>query len=494
MSTNKPDFWTGLTHQIKSIFQSIFGGRTLSSSNPSHGNRRKHTPAPDAAPSASGSSRIEALFDEAFEQLSDEERATFKELVQTSGSPEQLGQALAQLPRFEAVLIEINRKENERRNHLLSLFRQILDTQFWSESQKIIEDHPELLEGDAETLLGVMIEGSSKQNEKQDIETIQVLLRRCREIGIEAAFLEVVHTYLRIRQDLQVPPELEKDVRENGALGQESKKNPTILPKQIALLESMLPKIDKDGYPDLWAATNSDLALAYSCTPGGNREKNFEKAIHFCQQALTVYTADYNPLIHSRTLVNLGRFYMEFPTGDREANLLKGIDCYNQAASCISPAAAPFEFAATQNSLGCTYSELRTGDREANLQQAVVYFEKALEYRTLKNDPIGYAMTQVNLGGVYMEQTSGDLNHNIQAAIGCFKESLKVSTPDHAPMDYATAMNNLGIAYMRLREGDRNANLQASIASFQNALRFWTPANVPWNFAMANNNLEGIPE
>jgi hypothetical protein len=110
MSANKPDFWTGLTNQIKSIFQPVFGGQIQATSiqpNGEHMPVHKTNQMEDATPSASTSVRLQAIF----EQLSKYERELFKELEKTSDSPEILEQALIQHPRLQDTFSEIKRKE-----------------------------------------------------------------------------------------------------------------------------------------------------------------------------------------------------------------------------------------------------------------------------------------------------------------------------------------------------------------------------------------------
>ena len=62
----------------------------------------------------------------------------------------------------------------------------------WEESQKVVEEHPELLSEEADSLLGGLAQAVEDVNVRTMVMKYQTLLRRCREVGIPRAFAEQV--------------------------------------------------------------------------------------------------------------------------------------------------------------------------------------------------------------------------------------------------------------------------------------------------------------
>ena len=82
---------------------------------------------------------------------------------------------------------EINQQE------LLATLRPFITANTWDASQRIVEEHPELLSDEADGLLVryiQMAEAQGNQKARAVFEEHRALLRRCREIGVEAAFAE----------------------------------------------------------------------------------------------------------------------------------------------------------------------------------------------------------------------------------------------------------------------------------------------------------------
>ncbi len=65
-----------------------------------------------------------------------------------------------------------------------------LQARTWSESRRVVEEHPELLSDEADALLGQLIAAQEDANARRYLEEHRALLRRCREVGIESAFRE----------------------------------------------------------------------------------------------------------------------------------------------------------------------------------------------------------------------------------------------------------------------------------------------------------------
>jgi len=65
-----------------------------------------------------------------------------------------------------------------------------IQAQTWDGSRRILEAHPELLSEEADGLLGQLIEVQEDDGARRTLEEHRALLRRCREVGLEAAFAE----------------------------------------------------------------------------------------------------------------------------------------------------------------------------------------------------------------------------------------------------------------------------------------------------------------
>ncbi|MCS7055384.1 MAG: hypothetical protein NZM18_04320 [Thermoflexales bacterium] len=76
---------------------------------------------------------------------------------------------------------------------LFQTMQEFLQAETWAESQRILEQHPELLEERAEALLERLIRAArihGHENAAKLLDEHRAILRRCREIGILRAFAE----------------------------------------------------------------------------------------------------------------------------------------------------------------------------------------------------------------------------------------------------------------------------------------------------------------
>src|SRR3989442_7987083 len=89
------------------------------------------------------------------------------------------GQALPELPAID------------HRQILLQRLIAFIQAQTWTESQHLLEAHPECLETEADVLLEQLAAAQQDDGPRQLIEQHRALLARCREGGIEAAFAEL---------------------------------------------------------------------------------------------------------------------------------------------------------------------------------------------------------------------------------------------------------------------------------------------------------------
>ncbi|MDQ7030286.1 MAG: hypothetical protein Q9O62_11165 [Ardenticatenia bacterium] len=100
--------------------------------------------------------------------------------------------------------------------------RDFIAADTWTASRRILEQHPELLSDDADALLGRLIDaarhvgaqGTAPDEDTQrlirTLEQHRALLRRCRDVGVDRAFAEIVGAQ---RATPPIPPEFQDDLR-----------------------------------------------------------------------------------------------------------------------------------------------------------------------------------------------------------------------------------------------------------------------------------------
>ena len=113
--------------------------------------------------------------------------------------------ALRQLAEQAAAKLEQLRQENPEAYQqlaeaaqqamppLLQTIQEFIRAESWAESQRILEQHPELLSDQADALLGQLLDAARAQNDEGAERILgehRTLLRRCREVGIAQAFAE----------------------------------------------------------------------------------------------------------------------------------------------------------------------------------------------------------------------------------------------------------------------------------------------------------------
>ena len=128
-------------------------------------------------------------------------------------SQEDLERLLAERPelraRFEAAM-------NEAAPPFLHLLSRFIGAQSWDESQRIVEANPDLLSDEADAALAQMIDVASTQGDENAVRILEehrALLRRCREIGIAAAFAEHASKRGSGRGGVSVPPQFREDLQ-----------------------------------------------------------------------------------------------------------------------------------------------------------------------------------------------------------------------------------------------------------------------------------------
>ncbi|MEH2079713.1 MAG: hypothetical protein V7K89_06780, partial [Nostoc sp.] len=162
--------------------------------------------------------------------------------------------------------------------------------------------------------------------------------------------------------------------------------------------------------------------------PLGSKASNMEVAITGYEVALTVYTREALPESWAATQNNLAIAYSERIKGDRADNIEIAIAAYTAALTVYTREALPESWAATQNNLANAYSERIKGDRADNIEIAIAAYTAALTVRTSEALPESWATTQNNLAIAYSERIKGDRADNIEIAITAYTGALTVYT------------------------------------------------------------------
>lgn len=201
---------------------------------------------------------------------------------------------------------------------LLDVLQQFINARTWPASQRIVEEHPELLSEEADTLLERLAQAQDNTDAPNVVEQLRALLRRCREVGVERAFAEV--TAGAGRGGLNIPPDSQSLIRELSQLPRRSD-----MPRRIEVCRQILAQVDRRSNPALWAALQVELANSLAQTPLGDRAENIEQAIHHYQLALEVYTREAFPEQWAGTTMGLANAFSDRIRGDRAANIEQAI-------------------------------------------------------------------------------------------------------------------------------------------------------------------------
>jgi tetratricopeptide (TPR) repeat protein len=168
----------------------------------------------------------------------------------------------------------------------------------------------------------------------------------------------------------------------------------------IAGYEILLEVFTVTESPEIWAQTQNNLAISYSCRINGDRTENQEKAIEGYEAALEIRNKDNFPSQWATTQDNLASAYSERLKGDRAENPEKAIAGYQSVLEIFTKEDFPLDWAITQNNLASAYSVWIKGDIEENQEKAIAGYQSVLEIRIKENSPIDWAITHNNCGSV----------------------------------------------------------------------------------------------
>ena len=134
-------------------------------------------------------------------------------------------------------------------------------------------------------------------------------------------------------------------------------------------------------------AVIGNFAGLISQFPLGNRAINLEIAITANQTMLSFFTHSQYPAEWAATQNNLATAYSDRLKGDRAENIEEAIARYHLALEVRTREDFREKWAATQNNLANAYSDRLKGDRAENIEEAIARYHLALEVRTSEAFP-----------------------------------------------------------------------------------------------------------
>jgi CHAT domain-containing protein len=226
--------------------------------------------------------------------------------------------------------------------------------------------------------------------------------------------------------------------------------------------------------------------------PLGRKSSNMEIAIAGYEVALKIFNRYDDPEKWAATQNNLAIAYTHRIKGEGGENIEKAIAFYETALQVRTRAAFPQDWAMTQNNLATAYFYRIKGDRGENIERAITFFEAALQVYTRPAFPQDWAMTQNNLANAYLYRIKGDRGENIETAIALYEAALQVRTRAAFPQDWAMTQNNLATAYFYRIKGDRGENIERAIKCQKGALEVYTPTTLPLACLRSGQNLGNL--
>ncbi|MBN1483898.1 MAG: tetratricopeptide repeat protein [Chloroflexia bacterium] len=397
-------------------------------------------------------------------------------------------------------------KKSPEPKQLLKTLRAFLLAGTWNESRRIVEEHPELLSDRVDAMIGQMLAALEESPARSLLEAHCTLLRRCREVGVGAAFaptaeinnvnLEKASTPILGAAEAGTPKNVNRPAFTKQPAGVQSilkelAQPPQIraMPRRVELCRQALAIVQREENPRRWAALQSELGNSLAQNPQGERAENIERALQCHQLALEVRTRTSLPEQWAATQNNLAAAYWMRIRGERADNIERAIQHYQRALEVYTRAAFPADWAMTVNNLASAYSERIRGERADNVERAIQHYQRALEVYTRTAFPSQWASAQNNLANAYSKRIRGERADNVERAIQHYQLALEVYTRTAFPVQWAGIQNNLASAYSERIRGERADNVERAIQHYQLALEVYTRAAFPAQWASAQHNL-----
>ncbi|CAD5941797.1 CHAT domain-containing tetratricopeptide repeat protein [Planktothrix agardhii] len=257
----------------------------------------------------------------------------------------------------------------------------------------------------------------------------------------------------------------------------------------IAAYQAALEVYNREAFPEQWASTQHNLAIAYCKRIKGGKADNIERAIETYQAALEIHTRETFPEDWAMTQRNLANAYGERIKGVKADNIEHAISGYQDALEVYKREAFPKQWASTQHSLATAYYKRIKGEKADNIERAIETYQAALEIRTREVFPEDWATTQHNLALAYGDRIKGRKSENIEHAIAAFQDVLEVYKREAFPEQWASTQHNLATAYYKRIKGEKADNIERAISACQATLEIYTCEAFPEDWARTQINL-----
>ena len=303
---------------------------------------------------------------------------------------------------------------------LLETLQAFINADTWAESRRILDDHPELLSDEADALLAHLVEAARAQGDERArrvLEQHRDLLRRCREVGVEAAFADLVGAK---RAAPPIPPEFREDLRR----AQEGEQRHQQM-GDLAALNAAVAAWERILHHPAFEGADERFRLAAMNDAGGAFFRRFEA------------------------------------TGDLED--LKTATALWQQAIARTPEGSP-DWASMQANLGVALrTRFEALGAVADLDAAIEAFQKALG--VARQGSPDWAMYQNNLGLALSTRFEAlEEVADLDAAIEAVQKALPVFSPETFPEYTLRAALPLGRLLMRRQKEEDLEHLAAAYA------------------------------
>jgi len=394
---------------------------------------------------------------------------------------------------------------------------QLLEAETWETIRQVIKNHSELLNEGVDLVVGKYISQEHEPDVKEALIERLDLLRRCREVGVEAALVERTagfdfilqkiseaeasgDWYSCIRLCRQALSMFERHENAflwgmlHGALGNSLFRYPQQdraenLELAIFHHQKALEAYTRSDFPERWALNQFSLANAYQARIRGERSENLELSIEHYEQALEVYTREAFPNDWAMVLNNLIAVYGLRIRGKKDENQEMAIRYALLALEVLTLEGVPERWAALHTNLAQAYRSRLGGKRGENLELAIQHCQHALKAFARQKFPDGWANTQANLASIYKSHVWGERSENLELAIDHYKQALEIYTRESFPERWADVQNDLADTYRERIIDDRTKNLEQAINCSLQALEVYTLEAFPRGWASTNRTL-----
>ena len=358
---------------------------------------------------------------------------------------------------------------------LLQALQSFLQAHTWDESRRILEQHPELLTDETDDLLRQLMEAQEDKDTLRYLEERRALLRRCREVGIEAAFAEHVGMQRTAGAGVSIPPEFETNVRRaQEAEGRYLRTGDrTALDEAAAAWERILGHAAFAAAPERFqlAALNNSGGVFLRRYWARGRVDDLNRVLGCWQQAAQRTPPDSPDLPALLNNLGIGLRDRYARTGEL-ADLEEAIRVYQQAVQCIPPDSPDLPGCLSNLGLGLRDRYVRTGQL-ADLEEAMRVYQQAVQ-RTPPDSPDlpGY----LNNLGIGLRDRYARTNElaDLEEAIRVSQQALQRTPPDSP--DLTSCLINLGLGLRdRYAHTGQLADLEEAIRVSQQAVQHTPP-------------------